>query len=499
MILNPGQKNARRAVMIAAITMIVLHRLFYSFIRPEQIPTLHIRIAELLVAGQVWALCFYGKAKTHMDRLLLCYVLWAVFTRIMLRDFSEEISLEMLCLVEMCIAFYAGAHLDSRDAENVLKTVTGVFCGVLTLWVVFGLPVVLTNTERTDFFDMYITIYQEQEGALRFLNFSAAHRNESSCWFMIGIWLLVYQWLTCKKKLWRIPMALSMALFYLGIALQHSRSIYVITALGVAALAALALQNRNMKKLWKTVLTVLAVVVCALVVYKSFSWSNDGVNRLSSRMKTAQSAAQLPEPEPEQPSMEETAPQLPDPAPQPEPLSENTEAPLPEQNVPQQTEAPVDDAMADGRSFLKDLLTLTMRTEIWHTEAFVLKHYPTFLIFGQKMDSIPTNLIHYGGLGREVSHLHDGLLQIVAMYGLLGLVLFAAFLVLLFWKNLKILFSDVPLPKKVLVILVLGLFVYSFMEPMFSAHLGLTSALFMLLAGMISRESEQPIQPEEHV
>lgn len=481
-------------VTVFLITLIVLRDLFIdNMIYVPPVLLLHAGILELLVVSQLLPAYRRGNSKTNMERTLLCYAAWALLTRFLLLDFAEKIGLEVLTVCEMCVAFCAMRSIDRKAASRIFTLAAAILCAVLTVWCVCGMIVVLTDVGEIRLLNTTIWITAEDvwtaagnAGLLKFLEFHPVHRNECSAWMMTGLWLLAYQWSVCKKKLWRIPMAFSMLLLYLSIALQRSRSVCVITGLTIGLLAALWLSKLNWKKLPKYLLMAATVVLCTFVVYKSFSAISAGLSGISAmRKETVTAQASLSPTDTllaEMPRAESDAG-----APKLIKLSET---------APVSTEPAKEPVLTDQRSFFHDLLTLTLRTKIWKCEAYALVHHPQLLIFGQREDEVAWNMVRYGGLDIPAKHTHNGFLQILATFGLPGLVLFVLFLFPLLKKILCVCLGNAPMSAKILTLPLIGLLVYSVMEPMFTSFVGLVSVLFMLIAGKLCRDEAGNAAPD---
>ena len=77
------------------------------------------------------------------------------------------------------------------------------------------------------------------------------------------------------------------------------------------------------------------------------------------------------------------------------------------------------------------------------------------------------------------------------MYGLPGLLLWCSFLLPLIRKLLRVLLKEAPVSERILALLLVGLLIHGIMEPMFTARLGLATAMFMLVAGRLTRENTE--------
>lgn len=422
MLKNAKQESARRAVMVLLTVLIILRDLFTNLYYLRPIPALHANIWELLIIGQFWTICLHRKEKTKLERLLLIYAAWGLLTRFVLRDFTGKISLEVLVLFEMCVAFFAMHNLDKEIARRAFDVISAVLCVVLTVWAVCGLIVILTPNEKIRLLN---EVVQTEKG---YLEFFPINRNETSAWFLIGFGLTAYQWVVCKRKLWRSIMVFSMVLMNLAISLQQSRTIYLVVGFTVGLLLVSPMLERPWKNSKKYLLMTLTVTASTFVTYMVYFGVNAGLNALSRAL------------------------------------------------------------LKDTRNFTEELMTMSGRMAIWKSELYALIHHPHLLIFGQKELEIPQNMIKLGGLFALYGHTHNGALQVLAMYGLPGLAIAAVFLFCLVRKLMGIYFGKVPTSEKILLLILVGLMIQSIMEPVFTAWMGLSTVLFMMVAGRLTRE-----------
>ena len=83
---------------------------------------------------------------------------------------------------------------------------------------------------------------------------------------------MIYEFLNCRKKLWRIPIVLAWLVFYTAVALSFCRSIKLAMCVNAAMLVVLG--GIKLIKLKSTALKALLIAVLAVVsmplVYKSF-------------------------------------------------------------------------------------------------------------------------------------------------------------------------------------------------------------------------------------
>ena len=456
----------------------------------------------LLLALGAGVLCFRKRPQGMIEWLMIGYFLWTVVTRLVLRDFTYKAWIELLRSASIMLVFLLVRRMPEGQSRRVWQIFGGLLCAYLTVWAVQGLRVVLTGGDEFGFWRQVLSIAEEEE--VRFVQVGSLHRNSTAAWFMVGLWLLCIQWNLCERKAWRVPIALDAALMYCMAALQRCRSVCVGIGIGVGLLAAMGVWKacRNRKRIVQLPLALLAAAVCALTVYKSFDWTNDGLTRFSTRVRlenvsqTETEALRAAPVEDAAARIVSAAEVVSAPAAVLE-TAGTAEVVAVSQIVPVDAAAPetvpgLSDGsqVEDNRNFFRDLLTLTGRTGIWLSELHVVKSNPMFLLFGQKRTEIVQNLAIYAGMTRA-SHTHNGYIQILALYGLPGLILFGLFSVLLVKKMVLLFFSDAPISRKLFLIPVAALFLYSMMEPLFCSSCMPSVCFALFAAGLDAAQNEK--------
>ena len=471
-------------VMIAGLTLgdFVVKLLF-----PDNLPA-WVQVCWLLLVLGAGAVSFRKKPAGMTEWLITGYFLWTVVTRLVLGDLGYKAEIELLRSASIMLVFLLVRRMPEEQSRRVWQILGGLLCAYLTVWAVQGLRVAATGGEPFGFWRQVLTIQEEE--AVRFVQVGDLHRNATAAWFMVGLWLLCIQWSLCKKKIWRVPIALDAVLMYCMVAMQRCRSICVAIGAGFGLLAAMGVWKLagNRKRPIQIILALLTAMACTVTVYKSFTWTNDGIVKISEPIRARleeerfwELASQEYIPEGYVPSWEMTEAAAP----------ETTPEAAPSETVPAETQAEEPQGLlpgeqvTDNRSFFRDLLTLTMRIEVWQAELHVVSCNPMFLLFGQKRSEIVNNLAIYSGMVR-VSHTHNGYMQILALYGLPGLVLFGLFSLLLVKKMVLLFFSDAPVSRKLFLIPVAALFLYSVMEPLFCSSC-MPSVCFALFAAGLDR------------
>ena len=409
--------------------------------------------------------------------LLAVYWIWLMIARLLAGCLSDTLPNEITRAGALCAVFYLTRSLDARGRSRLSAWFCGVFFPVMAVLSVLGFLVSLNFVTQIRIGDEYISIALEPQstGVLRSLTLLGLHRNASSSWFMIALWLAVAQFLRTPKKWLRVLLALFAAMMYMTMAMQHCRSIYVSFSVGVGLLTLLLAKDRLpiQKKAAKTLCVLLLAAATTFVSYKGFGLCNTVAAQLTRpAAQETLDAAQPAEEAPQAPA-EETAPAE---------TSAETPAEAPAELPAEEPATEV--GVADNRNFFRDLLTLTARTEIWAACLRVVLRRKKFLLLGQPVDMITMNMLYYGDMDRVVGHTHNALLQVLALGGIVGLIIMLAFLFLQLRSALRIYRAkEQPLFQKIYPILLASLLIYSIGEPLFDVSF--TSLAFMLISGML--------------
>ena len=410
--------------------------------------------------------------------LLAAYWIWLMIARLLVGGLSDALPNEITQAGALCAVFYLTRTLDARGRRHLSAWFCGVFFPVMAVLSVLGSLVVLNLIPKLRIGDEYIFIALEPQstGVLRSLSYFGLHRNASSSWFMIALWLAVAQFLRTPKKWLRVLLTLFAAMMYMTMAMQHCRSIYVSFSVGVGLLTLLLAKDRLhiQKKAVKTLCVLLLAAATTFVSYKGFGlcntlaaqWTRPAAQETLDAVQPAEETLQAPVLS-EETAPAETSAEVPTEAPAELPAEEPT------------TEVGV----ADNRNFFRDLLTLTARTEIWAACLRVVLRRKKFLLLGQPVDMITMNMLYYGDMDRVVGHTHNALLQVLSLSGIVGLVIMLAFLFLQFRSAIRIYRGKQPLFQKIYPILLASLLIYSIGEPLFDVSF--TSLAFMLISGML--------------
>lgn len=384
--------------------------------------------------------------------ILAVFFIWTFLTRAILGDLSDGLRGTILYSACACCFWGVGSLLDSQERQRLLNIVTAVVCGILFLWSVFGMLILLTGIGYLPIIHKNIALEIDQihGSTVRYLTFYGLHRNDTAPWFMVALWLMAYQWLNCKKKLWRIPIGIAAVLFYVCIAVQHCRSVLFAVAGGFAMLAFMAAMDRSKKQNIpvRFGIAVLAAVLALGISYKGFSVSETVLNRTSD-------------------------------------FTSRIYADLRGYELPHAADSSAEDSVSDNRNTLNDLKSMTGRKTIWNAILKTRKQDLSLAMLGYPEEHIIQHLIDSGAMKHVHTHTHNTLFQVLAVQGVPGLLMYLVFLCMLAWRMLRLFFSGTcPLAAKSLTVPIATLVVYGVTEPLLSPLSALPSLLFLLIGGI---------------
>lgn len=415
---------------------------------------------QLLTAGMLILLPATRRKLPVEAKLLAAWFVWNFVTRAAMGDLETGLSGSTLFSAAAYCIFCMGCVLEGSRRERMLNWLTGIFCGILLFWSLCGILIVLKGSSLPLIRENIFLMDEVQDGHhVRSLAFYNLHRNETAPWFMVGLWLMVYQWFACKNRKWRVPIALTGVVFYVIVALQHCRTVYLATAGGFAMLALLVLMPRSgeRKNIRRWIIALMAAAVCLGVSYKGFSVCDQVVSRtaqITSRIYCQLRGLELPAAE---------------------------------------------EAFTDDRSLLQDMKTVTGRKSIWRAVYRTRIAYPGLLLAGQREEEIVPLLMEQGGLKYKVGHVHNMFLQALVETGLPGMALYLTFVVLLVIRMVKLFFRDwVPLARRCMTLISATLLVFGMVETLMSRVTWLSSLCLMLAAGLVTGwERESAAVPEK--
>ena len=397
--------------------------------------------------------------------LLAAYCAWMLITRVINRDFTLFASLYFSAL---CVGiFAAGAYLTGEQRRKLLDCFCAILGGYLFVLSVLGLLVWFGGEDAFPWLASFINVnplYAVQDIAF----FQTVH-NMSASWFAVAFFLLAYEWTACENHLWRIPIAINMALMLVMISLLHCRSIQVATSVGVGMLAVLAVLPRLRGK---SIPIQAAVIVFAAVLGLLLCFKGTGVcaDVCAKGLKVSQNDLR---------DYEQIHAQA---------LKDAKETELPEQGR-ETPEAPSVPASSDTRNFLHDALTLTERTNIWQASLRLVRDDRKVALFGQAEENMMDAVNARGDYVEVKQHTHNMVVQALVLTGIPGALLLAAFAVLQLVRMVRFYFAPPETAEtadKVLVVFLAVMLLYGMAEVLLSRLVGFASLSFLLVSGIFT-------------
>ena len=375
-----------------------------------------------------------GLRGTIEVKLVIWYAIWLFVTRLLNTDFYLENEFDLVLKTFLCAAVLsAGLVLDSAQRRrffDIVIAIVGAFYFIVAILAIIacflGIYFYIPPENipfGIDTYYLYANFY--------FIAPFGTNRTVSAVWFYIASCLMIYEFLSCRKKLWRIPIVLAWLVFYIAVALSFCRSIKLAMCVNAAMLAIIG--GMKLIKLKSTAMKALLIAVLAAVsmplVYKSFDltvsatqavydWVDPDIERISD-MYVASGRENM-------------------------------------------DEAPV---LGDTRDLKESVSNMSNRGNIFASIIPTIKEDPTLLLIGkyshQIMD-IPHKYQNY-----PYFHMHNYLVQTLMLTGVLGLLLVLAFTVMLVVKMIRLFFTKLPevtSAVKTLTLPLAGIFIYGMME-----------------------------------
>ncbi|MBO5496770.1 MAG: hypothetical protein J5967_05140 [Oscillospiraceae bacterium] len=410
--------------------------------------------------------------------LLAAYCAWVLITRVINRDFTLFASLYFSAV---CIGiFAAGAYLSPERRRLLLDWLCGAAGGYLFVLSILGLLVWFGGEDAYPGLARFINT--NPLFAVQDIEFFQTVHNMSAAWFAVAFFLLAYEWVACKNRLWRIPIAVNMALMLVMISLQHCRSIQVATSVGVGMLAVLAVLPRLQEKAMPVRVGTIVIVaalglavcfkgtgLCADVFAKGMQVSQSDVREYEAFQELIKSSEQ------EAAASDEGA--------------EEAEA-VEEAEVAEEAEAVTEQIEgSDARSFLHDALTLTERTNIWQAALRLAKEDRKIALFGQAEEGMMDAVNAHGDYVEVKQHTHNMVIQALVLTGIPGALLLLAFAVLQLVRMVRFYFAppeNAETADKVLVVFLAVLLLYGMAEVLLSRLVGFASLSFLIVSGIFT-------------
>ena len=403
------------------------------------------------------------------QKLMTAYALWFFLTRLMLGDIWFKGHMEADVLGELAVSSVilpVGSMLNRDGRRRVLN------------WLCLGLSVYFFPLGLVGIYAFYtrISVYNpiteatiagvSDVGSNIRINLTDLNPNISAFLFFLMFFLMVYQFFSCRKKFWRIPIVISAAVYYLIMVFTFSRNIMFTFSVCMAMLAALLLLKvlAGRKKWVQALAVALTIALVVPLGVKSFDVTAGLVSK-AIVANMAENSAQAAETS----AVQITTAEL-------QPLSSEAPAAAP---------AITEDNYTDHRDLGEAISTLSGRDQIFKGVVYSAVEEPIRLLRGSLFDHVMDVANQH--LKHKHYHYHNYLLQVYGLTGLPGFLLVLAFSVLTIIRMIRAFFSTDPrmsLPVKILTVLLTGYFLYGMAEiPMFG-FTDVRSYPFFLIVGI---------------
>lgn len=423
---------------------------------PERWADLYSFYGKTLVVAVI-SLAFFVKrfGFTIEVKLAGIYAVWLLITRMLNSDMYMVRESDLVLTKFLCAAVLATGLVINREQR---RRFMNWFCFAVGLfYFCSGALAILADLLDTQFFLPPENVLFGLDGPwhIHYINPFNTNRTISSLWFYIALCMMVYQFFACRHKLWRLPIAFAIVLFYVAIALCFSRTVKIITSGSVAMLAILlAFRYLPFNRLWQKFLTVLLCAVLLIPIsFKSFDVVANIMSDISGIL-----------------------------------ISETEQADSGGEAV-----SGVD--FSDDRDLKEDISNLSERTQIFASFIPTLRTDPKRILIGSfsdKLMNIPNSFIDFPV---PFTHMHNFLLQVFMLTGLPGFLLVVCFCILLVLRMIHLFFTRdqrVSLAEKTLTIPLAGILLYGMFEIVIFTSCSDTRAptdmrelSFFIIAGMV--------------
>ena len=466
--------------------------------------TYYMIVVPLLVGGVL----YFRRLRDGLEyRFLVGFWLWFCLTRIINGNPTLKYDFQFVFDLALMLPFLAQGLSQTRDERRIFLDSLSAAVGGYHFAV--GLIALSAFLRRT------IIINPITEGSLGIIaeydyariNIFDTHANVTGYWFLMALFLMIYEFFACRKKLWRIPILLSAAVDLIVIAITYSRSVRVSMALALALMTAVLLYTWLHKKsrLLCGVVVTVGMLAVAWAAFEGSALCADVMATLSYEISGTR------------------------------PLAETV----------QQAELPEDDGLAEagetagsGRDPHAIVTTLSIRAgemkaspmelsskglvhsdprpktgtldelssarlQIWRSAFQAIGVDPSILWKGQLVKDTMTVANTFSdpeATGGEPAHFHNSLIQVLMTTGIPGLLFAGGFLVLLVFHSLRLLFSSessVSLETRMLALPVIASLPHFMLEAALFTTCDVRTLFFFLMCGMALGAERSIVKTEE--
>lgn len=366
-------------------------------------------------------------------KLVIYYTIWLFLTRLFNTDYYLQNELDLvIARILCCVVLPVGLVLEEKERRVFLDAVIAVSGAFYFVTALLGLYACI--------FGVYFYLPPEQQvfgldnafygnSFVRIVAWQTT-RTISAMWFYLAWCMMIYEFFNAKNKLWRIPICIALFVFHLTIAFCMSRSVFLAASINAGMLAILLGMRyvRVEKKALRVAVIALLAVLAMALCYKSFDWLRAGTAKLYDALDV---------------QIERTSDQFLNPE-----VLEDEGA-----------------NFSDSRDMKETLSNGSNRFGVYLSAIPAIRDEPLRLLIG-KYNSKLMDGPHRYQIG-PFWHMHNYLLQVLMLTGLIGFLLVLAFTVLVVIRMIRLFFSQNPAVTtaiKTLTLPVSGVLVYGMLE-----------------------------------
>ena len=500
----------KRRIELYALTLFVVMTLF-------MIEPLNMYLAWSLLYGYGLYLflilgCFYLYFRGFRDgweiTVAILFVFWLIISRVINGDVVLQMDGWNVLKGPLMVCMLSLGPLLTRVQRRRALYGFGILAGIY--YTVLGLISLYSFVTRKTLLYKLTEVTIGIAYGFR-LEIMGGNPNVIAFWFLMCFAYLLYIFLDCRHKLWRIPLAFMMLVQYCLIAATYCRSAELAFCGCAGLLTALLLEKRlrGIKvKAGKIVLLALAAVLAGVLCFKGFGLSNGlmgaihdhlpasavAVETNSTKKKTEKETAKETEKETSKDAAKGTAGELTRKTAEAVVLSSEKEEKAAQASAASKEKAK--SIFQDPRSLTDD----SQRFLIYKTLPEVFRQDPMRLLRGclyQDRMTITNALLH-----KEKPHMHNTWLEILNYTGIPGLLLLLVFTVLVIGDCVELYFSRYEkhtIPIKCMTLPVMAGFCYSMFESIIWVRTDIrTLGLYLFMGFVIAevRESRTQRSPE---